>query len=398
MKVAYLSSAFLADCDLPLLHQLHLMGVEVHYFLQMSDSSRRATLIDVAAMKPEGRVYAAADYPELRFLEAYLPLSQIHVVNMPKAKDLDWQSLRAVWQLYGMLRHGNYDVVHLTSPLRYGSFLLYGLRRRMVLTMHDPVPHSSHTNWLNRFHRGVAFRMVDRFIVLSQSLKEEFVSRYHLQDKRVFLSRLGVYSHLCGAGLDAALRVSLDLPERFVLFAGSINPHKGIRYLCRAVELLRQTDPGLVAVVAGRGTFDFDIQPYVASGAVRLIHRFVTTDELACLMRASQMVCCPYVDATQSGVVMSAFALDKPVLATRTGALHEMIGEGRHGLLVEPSSAEALADGMRRMLSPAVLADMSRNIREDYALGDRSWQQIAQQHLIAYRSAERRQDRNSTSQ
>lgn len=379
MKIAYISSAFLADCDLPLLHELHLMGEEVYYFLQMSDSSRRATMIDVAAMKPEGGVYKAAEFKELHFLGDYLPLNRIYVVNMPKPKDFDLQSMKAVSRFYRKLKQDQFDVIHLTSPLRYGSFLLYMLRHKMVLTMHDPVPHSSDLKMLNILHRKMAFCCVDRFIVLSKSLKDEFISRYRLEKKQVFLSRLGIYNHLIKASC-----ASLDLPKHFVLYVGSINPHKGIRYLCEAIEHLQHSNPDIVAVIAGRGTFDFDIDYYVKKGIVRLINRFVTTAELATLIRASQMVCCPYIDATQSGVVMSAFALDKPVLATQVGALHEMIEYSRHGLLVPPASAEALAEGIQHMLKPFELERMSKNIHEDYANGNRSWHEIAKQHRDIY--------------
>lgn len=383
MKIAYISSAFLADCDLPLLRELtHLESApEVHYFLQMSDSSRQATVINVSQMKPEGRVVSASEFPELSHLSQWLPLERVHVVNFPQAKDLSWQSWKAVYDLYRILRREGFDVVHLTSPLRYGSFLLYLLRRRMVLTMHDPMPHSSDMSRLNRFHRWMAFHCVRHFVVLSHSLRDDFVRFYHLEKKQVHLSRLGTYSHLQHTEGEA-----MELPRRYVLFAGSINPHKGIRYLCEAMSQVLDQD--LHLVIAGRGKFDFDIQPYLQSGRVHLINRFVTNEELKTLIERSLFVCCPYKDATQSGVIMSAFALNKPVLATRVGALHEMLTDGRHGRLVPPCDARGLACAIEEMLVEGTLAQMSQNIEQDYAVGERSWHHIAEEKLRIYQTIE----------
>ncbi|MBR0037204.1 MAG: glycosyltransferase family 4 protein [Bacteroidales bacterium] len=381
MKIAYISSAFLTDSELPLIQEMTRQGADVCYFLQMSDSSRQATIINVQAMKPKGGVYPATAFPDLASLSEFIPLDKVFVVNMPRPKDLHWQSLRAVWALYRMLRSQKFDVIHVTSPLRYGSFLLYLLRRRMVLTMHDPLPHSSDRNRLNRLQRWMAFQCVSRFIVLSASLRDEFIQTYHLQKKQVFVSRMGVFSHL-----QHTVGVPMNLPARYMLFTGSINPHKGIRYLCEALSLLKEPLP---LVIAGRGQFDFDIQPYLAAGNIHLINRFVTNEELYTLIKGSLFVCCPYKDATQSGVVLSAFALSKPVLATRVGALPEEIEEGRHGLLVEPCDAKALAQGIEAILQPGRLEAMSAAIQEDFSIGNRSWSHIAAETLKIYQTVTR---------
>ncbi len=380
MKIAYLSSPFLADCDLPLIREMHLLGHEIHYFLQMSDASRQATVINVKKMKPQGNLYDAAAFPELAWMEAYLPMHQIHVINYPKAHDWSPGGLKAVRKTFLFIKNGSFDVLHITSPLRYGAFLLYALPLKKIMTMHDPVPHSSDTSWLNRLHRRVAFRLVSHFILLSQSLVEEFSAKYRIPLSRIYTSRLGVYEIL-----EQTPPAEMDLPEPFILFVGSINPHKGIRYLCEAFQRFHPAHLEWNLVIAGRGAFDFDIEKYVQTSPIRLFNRFVTDSELKTLISRSQMVVCPYIDATQSGVIMSAFALKKPVLATRVGALPEMMEHGRHGLLVEPADAEALAAGIEAMCEPQMLEEMKQHIESDFMGGQRSWKFIAQEHLGFYR-------------
>lgn len=379
MKIAYISSPFLSDCDLPLIAELTKKGHKVTYLLQMSPSSRQATVINVPELKTEGGLFSATEYPALDYLKNYLPLNQVLVVNMPRARDAAPSSLRAVWQTYRFIKKGKFDVVQVTRPLRYGSFLYYAFRKRMVMTMHDPLPHSSDRNRLNRLHRWVAFRAVDHFIVLSSSLREEFVEKCHLQGKEVYVSKLGAYDILTHVRPEP-----MNLPQKYVLFAGSINPHKGIRYLCEAMRKLKPSHPDLHLVIAGRGEFDFDIDSYVAECQITLINRFVTDGELVTLIRRSEFVVCPYTDATQSGVIMSSFAFNKPVLATNVGALGEMLADGRHGLLVPPCDSEALATAISNMLRPEMLRRMAGNIASDYSIGDRSWADIARKTVEIY--------------
>ncbi|MCD8282850.1 MAG: glycosyltransferase family 4 protein [Prevotella sp.] len=385
MKIAYISTPFLADCDLPLLRELRLLGHEVIYFLMISPSSRQGTVINLPALYPKGGLVPAREYPSLSGLKAWLPSSQIYVVNMPKAHDWAPSSLRAVNEMYVYIRRHDFDVVHVTSPLRYGSFILYRLRRHMVMTMHDPLPHSSDTGWLNRLHRSVALRRVNNFIILSERLREEFVSTYNLYNKKIFTTGLGVYESLRQTGPE-----ELPLPENYILFAGSINPHKGIKYLCEAFkELYEAGHKELSLVVAGRGKFDFDIRQYTRELPVQVINRFVTDGELVSLISGARMVVCPYTDATQSGVIMSSFALDKPVIATDTGALADMLTSGRHGLLVAPRDSNAIASAVESMLRPGVLEKMAANIHNDFAEGSRSWANIARMTAEIYKEAAR---------
>jgi glycosyltransferase involved in cell wall biosynthesis len=66
---------------------------------------------------------------------------------------------------------------------------------------------------------------------------------------------------------------------------------------------------------------------------------------------------CPYVDATQSGVVMTAYAFDRPVVATRVGGLPEYVHDGQTGLLVAERDPVALAAALVSVLTNASLRD-----------------------------------------
>lgn len=97
-------------------------------------------------------------------------------------------------------------------------------------------------------------------------------------------------------------------------------------------------------------------------------------------------VVCPYTDATQSGVVMSAFAYNKPVLVTDVGGLPEMAGNGRFGRIVKNNDVGALADAIVQMTgSPEELECCACNIASAYGSGRLSWQSIAKELNSEYK-------------
>ena len=379
MKILYYSSPHLADCDVPLLEHLQHMA-DVTYVLIIMPGTRRQTIIDIKEVKPEGRLYPAREFSELHFLARYINLDKMWVLNMPAPHDRSLANLHAVHELCKFIRRQHFDLIHLTWPLRYGSWELYRFHRRMLLTMHDPLPHSSQRGWLNRLHRKVALKLVPHFILLNHTMRQQFINTYHIKNQRVSESRLGIYSFLSG---QTAAEPLVSGP--YILFFGNITPYKGLEYLCQAMRQVHRQLPGLRLVVAGRGLY-FDLKPYTDAGYVQLINRYITNQELAMLIEGSQFVVCPYKDATQSGVVMSAFALKKPVVATRVGALPEAVQAPRYGLVVPPCDAGALTGAIEQLCRhPEQLRQMQQNIASDYFTGCNSWQSIARGTLDIYK-------------
>ena len=134
-KIAYISETVLTDCDLPLLHELS-KEVVVDYYIVVTNNSRQGTLIDLT-LKEKGGIYRATEYPELKVLEKWIDLDHVFVVNKPVNHFWEWINFAIAWKGVQLFKKQHYDIIHLTWPLRYCSFALYLLRKKMVITMHD---------------------------------------------------------------------------------------------------------------------------------------------------------------------------------------------------------------------------------------------------------------------
>ena len=82
-----------------------------------------------------------------------------------------------------------------------------------------------------------------------------------------------------------------------------------------------------------------------------IVHnRWITDKERTEFFDRACVVVLPYIEATQSGVVPIAYAHSKPVVATRTGGLPDVVKDGQTGLLVNPECEKELANAVIKLL------------------------------------------------
>jgi glycosyltransferase involved in cell wall biosynthesis len=172
-----------------------------------------------------------------------------------------------------------------------------------------------------------------------------------------------------------------------VLFFGSIQRRKGLEYLVRAQPMLVERFPGARIVVAGRGKQELERCRKMMGDerGFEIIEGFVPNRVVGELFQKASVVVLPYVSASTSGIVMTAQAFCKPVVATRVGSLPDYIEDGNSGFLVPPRNSEELATAIVRLLSDDRLrARMKGNIRRSVR---RSQKAIAAATLEVYRRA-----------
>jgi glycosyltransferase involved in cell wall biosynthesis len=94
----------------------------------------------------------------------------------------------------------------------------------------------------------------------------------------------------------------------------------------------------------------------------------------------------PYVKTYTSGVLLAAYAAGRPVVATDTGALSEMVEVGKSGLLVPPKDTRALAQAIITLLGDTEGLESMGSYAKHLAETRYSWQRIATQTLCVYQS------------
>ena len=110
----------------------------------------------------------------------------------------------------------------------------------------------------------------------------------------------------------------------------------------------------------------------------------IPNQQLGKLFMEATVVVCPYIDATQSGVVLTAYAFKRPVVATKIGGLTQYVKHEITGLLVDPNDHYQLAEALIRILENRNLRMKLEEGIEDMAANDLNWDNIAKKTVAIY--------------
>ncbi|MEH2516383.1 glycosyltransferase involved in cell wall biosynthesis [Bradyrhizobium sp. AZCC 1610] len=280
------------------------------------------------------------------------------------------------------------DVIHVQEvasrvPTWANDVLRYSIP--LVVTVHDPVPHSgADRRWAEKSegYRARLRTRADRLIVHGERVREEWRGR---EPELTF--RLASVPHGVLGDDQGWVETIPEKPPVF-LFFGRIEVYKGLEYALQAAELLALRGLQFRLVVAGTGTeldrhrAKIDQMPWV-----ELMDRRFLADEIPQLFRRASAVVLPYTDATQSGVAAMAFGFGRPVIATCVGGLPDVVTNEHNGLLVAPKSVGALADAMGRFILSEKLDERLRRGATERARGELSWEVIARETSAVYEDA-----------
>jgi glycosyltransferase involved in cell wall biosynthesis len=159
-----------------------------------------------------------------------------------------------------------------------------------------------------------------------------------------------------------------DAGNNYLLFFGRISKYKGVDILLNAMPDVIDKFPEEQLIIAGKGASDDLLQHPVLQQKkynACIINRYIPNEELVGLIKQAKLVICPYIDATQSGVLMTAFALNKPVIASNVGAFQEHIKSGVNGFLVPASDSKALAQTIIECLGQDRYLHLEENIKNN---------------------------------
>ena len=177
-----------------------------------------------------------------------------------------------------------------------------------------------------------------------------------------------------------------------LLFVGRLSPEKGVQVLAEAAATLPE---GTVRVI-GSGPAAGQI---AACGAMRMLGQQVA-ESVFVQMASSTALVFPSISYETFGlVIIEAFSVGTPVIASRLGAALDLVVDGHNGLLVEPGDAADLRVKLAWALShPAEMAEMGRRARQTYLASytpESNYTQLLDIYQQAQQERQRRTERSN---
>lgn len=176
--------------------------------------------------------------------------------------------------------------------------------------------------------------------------------------------------------------------RRYVLAVGTVEPRKDYPTLLDAFDRLAGAREDLELVVVGEdgwGSEAFTASLEASPFADR-VRRTGWVDDagLARLLRSASVLAYPSLYEGFGFPPLQAMAAGVPVVATRAGAVPEVVGDG--ALVVEPGDADALAGALAQVLDDPVYA-RSLVLRGNARVAEFSWAATAEGLVGLYRDA-----------
>lgn len=330
------------------------------------------------------RIDADNEYVVITDAPAVLGECPAHVrcVSMPMAAP----ALQPVWdhlRVPQVVRRYKLDLYHGTKgtlPLWRGC--------REVVTIHDlAVYHQPETfAWLQRLHQRthtpLAARRAERVIAVSAAARRDILERFALPAERVVAIPLAAAPHFTAVAADDDERVAaaLQLPPRYLLYAGTIQPRKHVEMLAAAFADSEHGDVQLL--IAGRVRPGY--HPRFLSqppAGVRYLGA-VSDAQLAVLYRRALALFSPSSYEGFGLSLLEAMSSGCLVVAAHNSAIPELVGGC--GILLPELSVAHVRGAMERVFRHDAELDGLRRAALERA-GQYSWEQTARRTLEVYR-------------
>lgn len=261
--------------------------------------------------------------------------------------------------LTGLNKKHNFDLVHFNEPYivaqKHGlpaactfhstqlNELKLGLKGRSLKTVGSivDVAVKNPTGYLCDI---VTSHFVDRIICpssgIARLLKYCFVS-----EKKISIVPNGIaIEEFDKIDVDCSLLDKYRLEkEAYVLYIGRLTSAKGVHYLIKAFQGIKQENEGPKLVIAGRGDFEPYLRKIAAGrGDILFVGHVDSIYVKKLLYENCQAVVVPSTYETFPMVVLEAMACAKPVIASNVGGIHLLVEHGKNGFLVEPKDVASL--------------------------------------------------------
>ena len=156
-------------------------------------------------------------------------------------------------------------------------------------------------------------------------------------------------------GYDVRKDLGIEEDDIFVLFVGRLIKMKGVEYLIKAIKDLVHLYGNLKLAIVGGGDAQEEYERMASPIKENVIFTGYRCDAYR-FMCAADIVVLPSLCEGCPNVVLEAMACGTPVIASRVGAVQDIIENDRTGIIVEPKDVEELKKALVQLMEDRELA------------------------------------------
>ena len=300
-----------------------------------------------------------------------------------------WSRIRSLWRVWGITKDIQKDGIQIFHglsnelPLNIGTpeqrkMKAGGKGCKYIVTLHDLIfihtPQYYH--WIDRqiynFKFRRACRCADRVIAVSEYTKQEIMHYYHTPESKIDVVYQGcdpVFSQEIEEGKLQEVKARYQLPDKFVLYVGSIEERKNLMLVAKAMAELNRRAAIHVVAVGRRTAYVDQIQDFLkAQGIDHLFHFYhqVPYADLPSFYKWASVFAYPSRIEGFGIPLLEAISSGVPAIGC-TGSCLEEAG-GPNSIYVNPDDAKGMADAILRTCTDEPLRQHMISEGKKYAL------------------------------
>jgi glycosyltransferase involved in cell wall biosynthesis len=322
-----------------------------------------------------------------------LELLTMWTAGFPEPRTFTMRAARLLAQ-----RRDEFDVVHDNQSLGTGLLKIADLGLPVVATVHHPITRDrsvelAAATWRRKplVRRWYGFaemqkrvaRKMPELLTVSSSSAADIAEDFGVSPEQLHVVPLGVNTELFTPSEN---RVG----GRIIAIASADVPLKGISHLLHAVARLRverNLDVQLVSKLEPNGPTEKLIAEL---GISDIVHSSsgLSDSELAELLASAEVACIPSLYEGVSLPAVEAMASGTPIVASRAGALPEVVGnDGECARLVRPADVDELTSVLGELLDSPLERRRLGAAGRQRAVDVFSWESVAAQTVSVYEMA-----------
>jgi len=288
------------------------------------------------------------------------------LISLPENDSFEWIILedrnpgsRLIWEqtlFPQLIRRSGVDLLHsmhYTRPVRVPC--------ASVVTFHDmtfflyPELHTRAKRLFFPLAIRASARQADALTAVSESTRQDAIRVLGISPEKIAATQLGVdpaFRPINDAGFKRVIAEKYDLPERFILYVGLLEPRKNLPMLIRAYKRLIDGGENFKLVLVGRYGWRYEellrqINNLDLEGMVHFTG-YVSQEDLPLVYNLSSLFVYPTLYEGFGLPALEAMACGVPVITTDVSSLPEIVGVA--GILVPVNNVEALYGAMIAVL------------------------------------------------
>ena len=269
---------------------------------------------------------------------------------------------------------------------------------RKVITFHDLSfeLHPYFFSWRKRVWQKFLMKTqreaekADKIIAVSESTKQDLVNLYKIEPEKIKVIYSGVNEEFRIKNLELRIKEKIkkkyNLPEKFILYFGTIEPRKNLIGLIKAFELLNtkykiQNTRYKLVIAGAKGWLEQDIFKAARESKYSrdiIFTGFVEEQDKAELYNLAELFVYPSFFEGFGFSPLEAMACGLPTIVSHSSSLPEVVGEA--AIMIDPYNIDELVWAMEMVLLDKDLREQLREKGIEQAKKF-SWSRCAQETL-----------------